>query len=142
MIINHRNKFLCRQTGKGIGSFVKNLITSDFVKGNLKSVGRLLYGKAKDITKNILLPAASKVAIEVGTNLKIEAAEKVQNLVKTKLTNLQGQVKNEQLKKILNQVTPTVTETSQNIISNLMAGSGFKIIPANSALYQRRHWKK
>ena len=105
MIINHSKKFLVRQTGRGIGSVVKNIIKSDFVKGNLKTVGRLLLGKAKDIARNILLPAMKKMAIEAGTNIKEAATQKMQSILSQKMQQLQNQ-KNEPLKKYLEQYQP------------------------------------
>jgi len=135
MIINRNKRFLVRQTGRGIGSVIKNIATSDFVKGNLKTVGRLLLGKAKDIAKNILLPAAKKMALEAGTNLKDVATQKMQSILSQKIKQIQNQ-KNEPLKKILGTIPTQLQDTGQNIISNLMAGSGFKIIPV-----RRKHKK-
>ena len=136
MILNHHKKFLVRQSGKGVGNVVKNIITSDFVRGNLKSVGKLLLARAKDVAKNILLPAAKKMAIEAGTQLKDAAAQKIQNIVSDKMSQLQMRAHNPQVQKLLQTVSPTIKETSQNIISNLMAGNGFKIIPV------KRKYKK
>ena len=31
MILNHHKKYLIRQSGKGLGNVMKNIITSDFV---------------------------------------------------------------------------------------------------------------
>jgi hypothetical protein len=137
MILNHHKKYLVRQSGKGIGNVVKNIITSDFVRGNLKSIGKLLLGRAKDMAKNILLPAARKMAIEAGTQLKDAAAQKLQDVVSQKMSQLQLQAKNPQVQKLLETVNPTIKETSQNIISNLMAGSGFKIIPVKIRKYKK-----
>jgi len=136
MILNHHRKYLMRQSGKGLGNVMKNIITSDFVRGNLKSVGRMLLGRAKELAKNILLPAARKMAIDAGIQLKDAAAQKIQSIVSDKISQLQMQSQNPQGHKLLQTVSPTIKETSQNIISNLMAGSGFKIIPV------KRKYKK
>jgi len=127
--------------GKGIGSFLKSLIQPEVIKGHLKTVGKLLLEKVKSVARDVLKPALTKAAVDVGQVVSEKAKQKLKDVlasqkVETAMKNLAEQTKQPIIKETIQKLTPTISDASRNLLSNLIAGSGLKNIS-----YKNRQWR-
>ena len=131
IIQSNPRKQLYYMKGKGIGSFLKSLVQPDVIKGHLKTVGKLLLEKAKSVAQNVLKPALQKAAVDVGQIVTEKAKQKLIDTlepqkVEAKMRNLASKTQQPLAKEIIQKLTPTISEASKNLLSNLIAGSGLR----------------
>ena len=117
--------------GKGIGSFLKSLVQPEIIKGHLKTVGKLLFEKAKSVAKDVLKPALKQAAVDVGQVVSEKAKQKLKdflspNKVETVMQNLAAQTRQPLVRETIQKLTPTISDASRNLLSNLIAGSGLR----------------
>src|ERR1700733_11976533 len=135
IIQSNARKQLYYMKGKGIGTFLKSLIKPEVIKGHLKHVGKLLFEKAKSVAKDVLKPALKQAAVDVGQVVSEKVKQKLKdvlapNKVETVMKNLAAQTQQPLVKETIQKLTPTISEASRNLLSNLIAGSGLlKNIP-------------
>ena len=131
IIPSNARKQLYYMKGKGIGTFLKSLIQPEAIKGHLKHVGKLLLEKAKSVARNVLKPALKKAAIDVGQVVSEKAKQKLRNIlspekVEAKMQSLAEQARQPLVKETIQKLTPTISEASRNLLSNLISGSGLR----------------
>src|SRR5277367_4397329 len=125
-----RKQLYCMK-GKGIGSFLKSLVQPEIIKGHLKTVGKLLFEKAKSVAKDVLKPALKQAAVDVGQVVSEKAKQKLKdflspNKVETVMQNLAAQTRQPLVRETIQKLTPTISDASRNLLSNLIAGSGLR----------------
>jgi len=129
MIIQSPRRQLYYIKGKGIGSFLKSLVQPGVIKGHLKTVGKLLLEKAKSVARDVLQPTLKQAAIDVGQLATAKAKEKLKNVlspqkVETTMANLASKTQQPFVKEAIQKLTPTISDASKKLLSNLLAGSG------------------
>jgi hypothetical protein len=136
IIQSNPRKQLYYMKGAGIGNFLKSLVQPEVIKGHLKHVGKLLLEKAKLVARDVLKPALKQAAVDVGQVVSSKAKQKLRSAlaperVEEKMKNLAEKTQQPLVKETIQKLTPTLSDASRKLLSNLI-GSGIKNIPSKN----------